>query len=149
MTDSTDPTSDDWAQSAQESLRGAELLAQAHNWRNAYMLAGLAVEQALKGRIMRHLGLNRWPPRKDRPEFYSHDLGELARLAGLREPLEEAILTGEAFGRAWMVAKDFAINRRYPDGKPFPVRLGRDMVGAAGTPGRLVEWLNSRDRLTK
>lgn len=149
MTDSTDPTSDDWAQSARESLRGAELLAQAHNWRNAYMLAGFAVEQALKGRIMRHLGLNRWPARKDRPEFYSHDLGELAQLAGLRERLEEAILAGEAFGRAWMVAKDFAINRRYPDGKPFPVRLGRDMVGAAGMPGGLVEWLNSRERLTK
>lgn len=113
------------------------------------MLAGLAVEQALKGLIMRRLGLNRWPARKDRPELYSHDLGALAQLAGIRERLQQAILMGEAIGTAWMVAKDFGINRRYPDGKAFPVRLGRDMVGAAGTPGELVEWLNSWETLTK
>jgi hypothetical protein len=42
----------------------------------------------------------------------------------------------------WMVAKDFDINQRYPDGKRFPVRLGRDMVEAASGRNGLVEWLN-------
>lgn len=96
MTDPTDPTAGDWAQEARESLRGVRLLAHAHLWRNAYMLDGLGVEQALKGRIMRHLGLNRWPSRKDRPDLYSHDLTDLARLAGLHELLETLV---EAAGK--------------------------------------------------
>ncbi len=113
------------------------------------MLAGLAVEQALKGRIMRHLGMNRWPARKERPEFYSHDLGELARHAGLIGVLEQAVAQADELGRLWMVAKDFAINRRYPDGANFPIRLGRDMVEAACGRNGLVEWLNKPDTSTR
>lgn len=105
------------------------------------MLAGLSVEYALKGRIMRRLGLNRWPTRAERPELYSHDLGKLAELAGLTAHTEDAVARCEPVGSAWMVTKDFAINRRYPDGSPFPVKLGRDMVEAVKGREGLVEWL--------
>jgi hypothetical protein len=105
------------------------------------MLAGLAVECALKGQIMRRFGLNRWPTRREHPEFYTHDLAVLAELAGVKVILEEAAAECDTVGAAWMVAKDFALNRRYPTHRPFPVRLGRDMIDAvAGTDG-LVEWL--------
>jgi len=149
VTDVANPTAADWAQAARESIRDAARLAKMRSWRNAYMLAGLAMEQALKGRIMRHLGLNRWPTRKERPEFYSHDLGELARHADLVSVLEQAVAQADDLGRHWMVAKDFAINRRYPDGASFPVRLGRDMVDAAGGPNGLVEWLNRPETSTR
>ena len=142
MSDPADPTAADWARAARESMRDAEALGAARSWRNAYVLAGQAVEHALKGRIMRHLGLNRWPPRRARGELYTHDLGELAKLAGIWETLEITVSRAEPLGNAWMIAKDFAINKRYPDGRPFPVRLGRDMVEAAGGPDGLVEWLN-------
>jgi hypothetical protein len=43
-----------------------------------------------------------------------------------------------------MIAKDFDINRRYPEasGSGFPVRLGRDMLRAVGHDG-LLQWLMS------
>jgi HEPN domain-containing protein len=141
LSDFSDPTASDWARIARENVRDAQELANSRGWRNAYMLAGLAVECALKARIMRHLGLNRWPSLKERRELYSHDLGKLAELAGLRPILEEAVARSEPLGAAWMVAKDFAINRRYPSGRPFPVRLGRDMVEAVAGQNGLVEWL--------
>lgn len=106
------------------------------------MLAGQALEQALKGRIMRRLGLNRWPTRRERPEFYSHDLRELASHAGIIDLLEREVAQASELGRLWMIATDFDINRRYPDGNRFPVRLGRDMVDAAGGRNGLVVWLN-------
>lgn len=140
------PTAADWARGAHESIRDAQRLADARSWRNAYMLAGQALEQALKGRIMRRLGLNRWPTRRERPEFYSHDLRELASHAGIIGLLEREVAQASELGRLWMVAKDFDINRRYPDGNRFPVRLGRDMVDAAGGRNGLVVWLNKSER---
>lgn len=80
------------------------------------MLAGAALECALKGRIMHHLGLNRWPSRTERRDLYTHDLTELAELAGVRIALEKAAANSEPLGVGWMVAKDFSINRRYPTG---------------------------------
>ncbi len=123
-------------------MRDAKRLAEGHSWRNAYGLAGGAVECALKGRIMQHLGLNRffWPTRQERKDLYSHDLADLAKLAGLKPALDAAVLRADVEGIAWMVAKDFLINRRYPTQSAFPIKLGRDMVQAVGRDG-LLEWL--------
>lgn len=131
----------DWAAVAREHERDATILANAGSWRNAYGLAGLAVECALKYCIMRRRALDVWPARRAQPDFYSHDLGRLASLARLRPAIEAAGADGAPVEAAWIVAKDFAIARRYADGQPFPAALGRDMVAAScGTEG-LVEWL--------
>lgn len=140
MTLPTDPTAADWFAVAREHLRDAEQLAMGHSWRNAYGLAGAAAECALKGRIMQHLGLNRWPTRQERRDLYSHGLVDLAKLAGLKPTLEAAVLNAEVVGLAWLVAKDFVINHRYPTQSAFPIKLGRDMVHAVGRDG-LLEWL--------
>lgn len=66
----------------------------------------------------------------------------MRRHAGIHDALQQAAAQSHQLGRQWMLAKDFAINRRYPDGASFPVRLGRDMVAAAGGKDGLVEWLN-------
>jgi HEPN domain-containing protein len=131
----TDPTAADWFAAARENLADAQLLATAQSWRNAYGLAGQALECALKGVIMQRLGLNRWPSRSERPDLYTHDLSDFADLAGLRSVLETAVANGDVVGVAWMVTKDHAINRRYPTAKPFPINLGKDMVQAVGRDG--------------
>ena len=122
------------------NLADARALAARHSWRNAYILAGAAVECALKSRIMRHEGLNRWPTKRERHDLYSHNLEHLAKLAGVTSDLEVEALAVTPLGVAWLVAKDYAIGRRYPDGRAFPVKLGRDMVNAATRDG-LVAWL--------
>lgn len=135
------PSADDWVRIAREHASDAHFLANGKRWRSAYMAAGIAVECALKGRIMRRQGMNRWPTRKERPELYSHDLGKLAVLAGMTERLENALASGDPMGIGWMIAKDFSINKRYPTNEPFPVRLGRDMVASTAGKNGLVEWL--------
>jgi HEPN domain-containing protein len=136
----SEPSVDSWFAAARDALADSERLAAGHSWRNAYGLAGQAVELALKGVIMRRLGLNRWPSRQERREFYVHDLMALAELGQCRAELETAIAEGETVGTAWMLVKDYDINRRYPDHRPFPIKLGRDMVQAVGRDG-LLEWL--------
>jgi len=142
MPAAADPRAEDWVTAAHDNLADAQALAARHSWRDAYVLAGLAVECALKVRIMRREGLNRWPGRRDRPDLYSHDLAHLGHLAGVTAPLEAEALAGRPLGLAWLVAKDYSIGRRYPDGGLFPVKLGRDTVAAAASDG-LVAWLTT------
>ncbi len=122
-------------------MRDAEALATLGSWRNAYILAGHAVEFALKGRTMRHLGLHRWPTRREEPEFYTHDIEKLARLAGLLALLDDAIGRADPVGSMWMIVQDFDIKLRYPDGRPFSARHGRQMVQAASGPQGIVRWI--------
>jgi HEPN domain-containing protein len=142
VTPDASPSADDWARAARDSIRDAKRLAKVRSWRNAYLLAALTLEQALKARIIRHSGVNRWPSRKERPEFYHHDLHELAIHAGIVHVPEQEVAEASELGRLWLIAKDFDINRRCPVGAKFSVRLGRDMVEAASGQNGLVEWLN-------
>lgn len=140
------PTAANWFAAARENCNDAQALAKSHGWRNAYIIAGTAVECALKGQIMQQLGLNQWPTIQERREFYTHDLTTLAGLAKLQGALEAAVLQGDVVGGTWMVAKDFSMNRRYPLNQPFPIKLGRDMVYAVARDG-LVEWLIAQKKV--
>lgn len=142
---SVGPGPQDWFAAARDSQRAAQVLMREHLWRNAYGAAGHAVECSLKGLIMLRERMNRWPDRAARPDLYTHDLTRLATLAGVHADLLEEVRQQTEIGRAWMVARDFAILHRYPDGAPFPVRLGRDMVEAVGSRG-LLQWLTTKRR---
>lgn len=143
MAEAGDPGAEDWQRAAEEYLAAAGTLARARRWRSVYQEAGLALECALKARIMRVAGLNRWPSRGERPDLYTHDPDLLLRHAGLLEAVEREVADQTPAGRAWMVAKDFSINRRYPDGRPFPMRLARDMLRALREDG-LLAWILDR-----
>jgi len=133
-----------WFREARNYLQAAEAASREHLWRQACQQAGQAVELALKGRIMHRERFNQWPARSQRRDLYVHDLGKLAAIAGVQPFFEQEALAGSKLGLAWMIAKDFDINRRYPgaSGSGFPVRLGRDMVAAVGRDG-LLQWLMS------
>ena len=136
------PTSADWANGADACVTDAITLLASGSAQNAYMLGGLAVELALKGRIMHTNRWNRWPSRKTRPDVHSHILGNLMSAAGLKPALEQEVLLCSDIGLAWMVVKDFDISTRYPLGKPFPKRTAVDFVDAIDSLG-LVQWLTT------
>lgn len=136
---STDPGPDDWEREAHSYLNAALVLALSHP-RQVYVQAGTALECALKCRIMRGSGLNRWPSRAERREYYTHDLNELAKLAGLLERINEEIKYVTDIGIAWVTAKDFSMHSRYPN-VPLAGRAVEDMLDAAG---RLVPWILER-----
>lgn len=128
-----------WLELALQELQAARLLAKGAAWQQSFQHAGFALECALKYRIMRFHGLNRWPDRADKREFYTHDLPSLAEAAGLVPLLQQAVLMREPIGRAWMIAKDWRNEMRY-DPKPFPQARGADMLWAVDEM-RLVSWL--------
>ena len=96
---------------------------------------------------MQDNGLNRWPAFRERPDLYKHDPDVLLRHTLLTDALASEVGEATSVGLAWMVAKDFSIARRYPDGKAFPWRLAKDMVGAIGQQG-LLKWIMHTPRST-
>ena len=131
---------DEWREPAIANIEAAKALLATGHWQQAFQLAGFAVECALKCRIMRREGLNRWPERSERREVYSHDLTALAKLAGL-----EAFLLQEVYndltvlGLSWMVVKDWSNEIRYAPGA-FPRARAQQMVEAV-EDGGLLQWL--------
>ena len=130
----------DWANRARQCMRDARTLYEAHSWQSAYMSSGLAMEMALKGRIMHVQRMNSWPARRDRRELYTHNLNDLMEMADLRPSLTQEVVDQTNIGLAWLAMKDFDINSRYPTGKQFPRKLARDSVEAIANLG-LLEWL--------
>ncbi|UPY35516.1 hypothetical protein [Sediminicoccus sp. KRV36] len=136
---------DDWESQSRTELRAAKVLAQQQMWQQAYQHAGLALELGLKAAIMRRRGMNRWPSNKEAPELYTHQLDVLAQAADLQEKLLNEVLAQTKLGKAWLVAKDFSVMHRYPNGKGFPSKSGQDML-AATDQGGLLTWLLSQKR---
>jgi hypothetical protein len=62
------------------------------------MHAGYALEFALKARIMRDEGLNRWPSYGERRELHTHNLMDLLTIARLRIKIESEVAKGSSFG---------------------------------------------------
>ncbi|WP_149538403.1 hypothetical protein [Siccirubricoccus phaeus] len=131
-----DPTPDGWAKEAQRYAESALALRKLMP-RQAYSMAGLGVECAIKSLIMRRNGLNRWPGRSERGDLYVHNFEQLLRIAGLLQDVEAEIRYVTEVGVAWVVAKEFSMASRYPD-KPLSAPMVDDMVDAAE---RLVAWL--------
>lgn len=91
---------------AREELGTAEDLAELRRWKAAFYHGGMAVEFALKCRIMRVQRLNRWP---DYGPLNSHILSDLARHAALEQRLLDEIASVSDIGIAWSMAKDWSI----------------------------------------
>lgn len=102
----------------------------------AWHAAGLAVEFALKGYIMRRERMNRWPDREDRGELYTHDLPALFRIAGI----DPAGMIGPIRARLRVVLQ---WRREYEYvGRTMERRAARSMIDAAFGSGGVVQWLN-------
>ena len=68
---------------AETRVLDAAVLLEAGRWDAAYYLLGYAVECALKSCIAKQFGRHEVPDKKLISDFYSHNLRELLRVAGL------------------------------------------------------------------
>jgi len=136
----TDPPlgANDWQEMALKEVQAARVLGQAGLWAQCFHHAGFAVECALKYRIMRRYGLNRWPGRHGNRRLYSHNLVELPSEAGLASILENAAASGTDNGISFLIAKDWSNETRY-DPRDFPAIRAQDMLAAVD--GGLLSWL--------
>ena len=91
----------------------ANILLSNNCYDGAYYLAGYAVECALKACIAKMTREYDFPDKKLALESYTHDLGKLARLAGLEPELEEKMSCSQAFATYWAVVKDWSEEMRY------------------------------------
>lgn len=129
-------TAEEWEARARAKLVAAKHLRQVKQMEEAYHMAGVAVECALKALVMRHERLNRWPGRDTRPDLYVHDLSGLLAKAGLENAMDQQALAVTTVASAWLVVKDWTIGSRYA--AKVKVRLARDMVEAAE---ELIKWM--------
>jgi len=79
----------------------------------AYYLAGYAVEGALKACIAKGYGPEPWPEKDFVVKCHTHNLLELARLAGLEPDRMAAVAANLALGTNWSIVKDWSERSRY------------------------------------
>lgn len=137
------PRVEDWHRDALSQQRAALACFQHGLHKEAYVHAGFALECALKSVIMHRERMNRWPRMRERSELYDHAPQRLLALAGLEASIQDEVLAGSPVGIAWLVAKDFQYNRRYPDRVTFPKSLAEDMLHALDEQG-LIRWILSQ-----
>ncbi len=113
------------------------LLAHGRN-SSAYYLAGYAVELGLKAAIAKQFFEHVIPDRRFVNSIHTHDLAELATLAGLRAALVEAEREGP-FAANWSVTTQWSEASR---SEMIDVFRARELVGAIGDPASgVMEWL--------
>lgn len=111
-------------------------------YQQAYSHAGMAVEMALKCRIMRVFRYNCWPTRRSKPELHTHNLSNLLALCGLEDHINQAVMDDPqpAYAMGWLLIHDWRIDMRYESPHAFPKARSLDAIEALTTLG-LIDWL--------
>jgi HEPN domain-containing protein len=129
---------EEWRARAADKERAAKAVADdKRHCREAIVLAGSAVEFALKGLIMKRERFNSWPDRGQRPDLHVHSLEALFDLAHLQHSgLSSALRANLRVAFSWSRWIDY-------EGGRVPRRLARDMMEASFGEDGVVPWLNS------
>jgi HEPN domain-containing protein len=131
----------DFKQLAELRAEEARVLLARGKQQGAYYLSGYAVECALKACIAKRTKRFEFPPKKTFVEkAYSHNLNELARLAGLEDELNRNIKNNQSFAANWSTVKDWTEQSRYtPSGLN-----GKDMYHAVVDTDGVLPWIKLR-----
>jgi hypothetical protein len=104
---------------AEERIKDAKALLRGKRWSFAYYVAGYSVECALKSCVLARMIHTAWifDEKKKIPDFQVHDFGELVRLAGLKEELNNrhklAAANGDPFAAHWGTVLQWDVTSRY------------------------------------
>ena len=98
---------------ADTRVRDAVALMESRRYAGAYYLAGYAVESGLKACIAKRTRRHEFPDRNRANNSYSHDLGQLLRVAGLETQRDDDAAVDSVFARHWSVGKDWSEQSRY------------------------------------
>jgi hypothetical protein len=128
----------DFQRLAELRAREAAILARAGKQHGAYYLGGFAIECALKACIARQTRRHEFPvePRYA-SKVYTHDLGELLKLARLEAQLDKDIKTRPLLATNWGVVKGWNVDSRYE----IAGLSGKDMVVAVNSSDGVLEWI--------
>ncbi|WP_340242028.1 hypothetical protein [Sulfitobacter pontiacus] len=96
-------------------LEAAHVLAANKRWSNAYYLAGYSVELALKACVAKLISNDTIPDRNLINKVYSHNIGELVGLAGLRTDFEAQKKADSIFAANWAICAEWSPDARYKD----------------------------------
>jgi HEPN domain-containing protein len=97
-----------------ERRREAKALLNAKCWSGAYYLAGYAVECALKACIIKRLqASDEFPERRYSEQCWTHNLGQLFALAGLKADFDAALVADPLLAGSWVVVGDWKESSRY------------------------------------
>lgn len=119
-------------------LREARALLKSGHFDGAYYLAGYAVECALKSCIARSTRRHDFPDKNTVNSSYTHNLGELVKVAGLNDELGQESASSTAFAANWATVKDWTEASRYSlQGRAEAHLLLTAMSGKRG----VVTWL--------
>lgn len=122
-------------------IKEAKVLLASKCYEGAYYLAGYAVECALKACIARKTQLHDFPPKPDVVRnFYQHDIGSLANLAGLQEELKDHKRSVVQFSSNWALVIKWSEQGRYETNIDY--KKARDLYRAiANSRSGVLVWL--------
>ena len=86
----------------------AKVLLDAGRYQGAYYLLGYAVECALKACVAKQIREHDFPDRKLIQESYTHDLGRLLAISGLKAQFDARVAADSAFEVNWSAVTDNA-----------------------------------------
>jgi HEPN domain-containing protein len=131
----------DFKQLAELRAQEARVLLARGKQQGAYYLSGYAVECALKACIAKKTKRFEFPAKRAYVErAYSHNLDDLAKLAGLEAELDRSIKNNTAFAANWSTVKDWTEQSRY---KPSGLN-GKDMYHAVADMDGVLAWIKLR-----
>ena len=94
-------------------VKEAELLLDNKCYEGAYYLLGYALECAIKACIAKQVREHDFPDKQFANASYTHKLGDLLGVAGLKQKLQEKEKTDEDFKLNWAVANRWSEDARY------------------------------------
>jgi HEPN domain-containing protein len=94
-------------------VKEAKLLLDNKCYEGAYYLLGYALECGIKACIAKQVREHDFPDKQLANASYTHKLGDLLGVAGLRQKLQEKEKTDEDFKLNWAVASRWSEDARY------------------------------------
>jgi hypothetical protein len=109
----------DLQQLAEERIKDAKALLDGGRWSFAYYTAGYAVECALKSALLARMIHTGWvfQEKAKVQDCLTHEFGELVKLAGLTDELNNQLKASAAFAGNWGRATSWKVTSRY-ESKP-------------------------------
>ena len=98
---------------SQNKLVSAQILAASKHYSNAYYLAGYSLELALKACVARMISVDTIPDKNLINRVYTHDIGQLVGLAGLKTEFDDRAKSDNIFAANWAICSEWSPDHRY------------------------------------
>jgi HEPN domain-containing protein len=124
---------------ANRYVNDAEVLLQNRRWASAYYLVGYAVECALKACLAKQRPQHDFPDRSESKQWYTHELRDLLKMAGLQVALE-IDQTSDSLRANWtkVVSTWRPESRYYQQTQPMAAEMFR---AVSDTKEGVLQWL--------